>query len=249
MRLFFIRRLLLGILFSCGSADLSAEEPEYVRVDFSVLLFKPYKEVKYADTLTQDEDDYLPDLTLYYRPEPAGSGGPKKGAENLRPIPLYFGQRTELFNYYGAPRFSLYLSKKNGTGEVSYERVANVEIEPDATQALLILDHSPEGAFVRAVDLTPEKMPPGTLVFYNRTQKPIALKIGGSEPLPIRPFAANRTQLKGAESLRSISFAVYEKETWKIAYRTRMVLQPKERYIGLFSFEGGGHKLLLLRGI
>jgi hypothetical protein len=222
-----------------GGATSHAEQVDSAALNmkFSVLLWKKYEVVAYNEKDTfQNSATVEPDLLLYYR-----------NKDEMLPLALMKGQRTEIFSYSGPSTLLLYTRQQGADGEFEYQPYVETTLAEGTDEVLLFLLHEEARHFMHVLDMSSHALKPGGLLFFNMTNQPIALKIGGDNPLPVKPFKQASWQFSKGKLIQSVTIAAYDEDNWTVVYRRRMVLKTDQRYVGFFSKQGGAHNLLLLR--
>ena len=227
--------LILTLLFSSASLA-EAVDTATLNMKFSVLLWKQYEVVAYEENHSSQTSKVEADLLLYYQDN-----------NEMLPLALMKGQRTEHFQYSGSPTLVLYTRQQGADGEFEYTPYVETTLVEGTDEVLLFLLHEDNRHFVHVLDMSSHALKPGGLLFFNMTDQPLALKIEDDDPMPIKPFEQAHWQIGSDKLVQSITIAAYEKDNWTVVYRRRMVLKSDQRYVGFFSEQGGAHNLLLLR--
>ena len=228
--------LLILTMMTCFAPLVEAAETATLKMKFSVLLWKQYEVVAYKEIDKAHTSKVEADLSLYYRDN-----------NEMLPLALMKGQRSEHFQYSGPPTLVLYTRQQGADGAFEYTPYVETTLASDTDEVLLFLLHQDKRHFVHVLDMSSHVLKPGGLLFFNMTDQPLALKIEGDDPMPIKPFEQAHWQLSNGKLVQRVTIAAYEKDNWTVVYRRRMVLKSDQRYVGFFSQQAGAHNLLLLR--
>jgi len=228
---------ILGIVAS-ASTLFGVDETQLVDLKISVLLWKQFQVVAFEENNSLQPKEVESDLLLYYQ-----------DAEEMLPLKLMKGQKTKPFIYSGPQKLMLYTQKKGSDGRLEYQPHLDISLDAGTTEVLLLIVESDQRSLIKSLDLSGQALEPGHLLFLNMTDQPIALKLGGSDPQPIKKFEQIRLQLAAEPLVQTVTIAAYDEDAWSVVYRRRMVLKADQRFVGFFSNEGDARNLLLLRDL